>query len=114
MKDIRNEAENVRQDINRELDKANTSSSMTGNNKSGVTGAVTTVTGTVGAALGGVSRTIGGVVGATGRGVGDTVNNTTGTRVVGDGVKSLTEGVEGAAGCVAKGVEQGSQGRRVW
>ncbi|KAF2765554.1 hypothetical protein EJ03DRAFT_354774 [Teratosphaeria nubilosa] len=114
MKDLRDEAEKVRSDINRELNKADTSSSMPGNNNSGVTGAVTTVTGTVGAALGGVSRTVGGVVGATGRGVGDTVNSTTGTKVVGDGVRSLTEGVEGAAVSVAKGVEEGSQGRRVW
>jgi len=52
MVDFKAEAEKVRNDINRELDKADSGSSSSSNsgimpNKDGVTGAVTTVTGTV-------------------------------------------------------------------
>ncbi|PPJ51155.1 hypothetical protein CBER1_08540 [Cercospora berteroae] len=80
----------------------------------GVTGAVTTVTGTVGTVVGGVSRTVGGVVGALGRGVGDTINNTTGTKAVGDRLQGITNGVEDGAAKVAKGVEDGTKGKKVF
>ena len=43
---------------------------------------------------GGLSKTVGGGVGALGRGLGDTINATTGTQAVGDGLKSVTGGVE--------------------
>lgn len=49
MKDLKTEAENIRSDINRQIDKADSGNSMTGSNNQGVTGAVTTVTGTVSA-----------------------------------------------------------------
>ena len=54
------------------------------------------------------------MVGAAGRGVGDTVNNTTGTKQAGDGLKSLTNGVEDGVAKVAKGVEKGSVGKKGW
>ena len=56
----------------------------------------------------------GGVVGAAGRGVGGTINNTTGTKQVGDGLQSLTNGIEDGTANLAKGVEQGSVGKKVW
>ncbi|TKA34158.1 hypothetical protein B0A50_00138 [Salinomyces thailandicus] len=80
----------------------------------GATGAITTVTGTLGAVVGGATRTVGGVTGAAGRGVGDTINNATGTKPVGTGLQALTDGVEGAVGSVAKGVEKASLGRKAW
>lgn len=67
----------------------------------------------VGGLLGGVSRTAGGVVGAAGRGVGDTINQTTGTKAVGDGLQSLTGGVEGATTNLAKGVEPAKQDKKI-
>jgi hypothetical protein len=57
---------------------------------------------------------VGGVVGAAGRGIGDTVNNTTGTQQAGDGLKSVTNGVEDGVAKVAKGVERGSVGKKAW
>ncbi|KAK3054028.1 hypothetical protein LTR09_004805 [Extremus antarcticus] len=84
------------------------------NNNGGITGAVTTVTGTVGKAVSGVANTVGGVVGAAGRGIGDTVNSTTGTTQAGNGLKSLTNGVEDGVAKVAKGVEKGSVGKKGW
>lgn len=53
-------------------------------------------------------------MGALGRGVGETVNNTTGTKAVGDGLQGLTNGIEDGASNVAKGVEDGSKGKKVW
>lgn len=61
-----------------------------------------------------MSRTVGGVVGAAGRGVGGTVNNTTGTKAVGDGLQSLTNAVEDASNNLAHGVEKGSEGKKIW
>lgn len=44
-----------------------------------------------------------------GRGVGSTVNNTTGTRVVGDSLVGVTDGVEQGTTAVGKGVENAGQ-----
>lgn len=44
MKDLKTEAENIRSDINREIDKADSGSMV--NDKQGLTGGITTVTGT--------------------------------------------------------------------
>lgn len=52
-------------------------------------------------------------MGAAGRGLGDTVNNTTGTKVVGDGLQGVTGGIEGGANSLAGGVERGSQGKKI-
>ncbi|CAK4034059.1 Hypothetical predicted protein [Lecanosticta acicola] len=79
------------------------------NKNSGAEGAAKGVTSTVGNAAGGVSRTLGGIVGAAGRGVGDTINSTTGTKQAGDGLKSVTDGVEDAGGQVGKGAENAGQ-----
>ncbi|KAI7191258.1 hypothetical protein KC363_g3975 [Hortaea werneckii] len=116
MQDIKEGAEEIRKNINRQLDKPDsTSGNMPEKGVTGaVTTAVTTVTGTLGAAVGGVSRTVGGVVGAAGRGVGGTINNTTGTKAAGYGLQALTDGVEGATNSVAKGIENGSQGKKAW
>ncbi|TKA73844.1 hypothetical protein B0A55_07616 [Friedmanniomyces simplex] len=119
MKDLQSETDDARNKVNNFFDKnldsgSSHSSSMPSNNQGGVTGTVTTVTGTLGAAVGGVSRTVGGVVGAAGRGLGTTVNNTTGTKAVGDGLQSLTNTVEDATNNVAHGVEQGSVGKKAW
>lgn len=51
----------------------------------------------------------GGVVGAAGRGVGDTINSTTGTKAVGDGLQSVTGGVENGAKSLGKGAENAGQ-----
>lgn len=51
----------------------------------------------------------GGIVGAAGRGVGDTINSTTGTKAVGDGLQSVTGGVENGANSVGKGAENAGQ-----
>jgi len=59
--------------------------------------------------LGGVVNTAGAVVGTAGRGIGSTVNNTTGTRVVGDSLVGVTDGVEQGATSVGKGVENAGQ-----
>ena len=48
---------------------------------------------------------MGGAVGAVGRGLGDTINSTTGTQAVGDGLKSVTDGVEAGSNQVGQGVE---------
>jgi hypothetical protein len=68
----------------------------------------------VGNAFGGLSKAAGGVVGAAGRGVGDTINNTTGTKAVGDGLQSLTGGGEDGANSVGKGMENAGEGKRSW
>jgi len=75
------------------------------NKDTGAEGVAKGVTSTVGNLLGGVGRTAGTVVGAAGRGVGDTINSTTGTQAVGNGLKSVTDGVEGGAHSVSKGAE---------
>lgn len=51
-------------------------------------------------------------MGAAGRGVGETINSTTGTKAVGDGLQAVTGGVESGTDNLAKGVEQGSQGKK--
>jgi hypothetical protein len=68
----------------------------------------------LGAAVGGLSRTAGGLVGTAGRGLGQTINNTTGTKAVGDGLQGLTNGVEDGVANVARGVEDGSKGKKIW
>ena len=68
----------------------------------------------LGTAVGGLSRTVGGVVGTAGRGVGQTINNTTGTKAVGDGLQGLTDGLENGVASVARVVEDGSKGKKVW
>lgn len=42
-------------------------------------------------------------------GLGDTINNTTGTKQAGDGLKSVTGGVEDAGQHVGKGAENAGQ-----
>jgi hypothetical protein len=64
--------------------------------------------------VGGISRTAGGLVGTAGRGLGQTINNTTGTKAVGDGLQSLTNGLEDGVANVARGVEDGSKGKKIW
>lgn len=68
----------------------------------------------LGTAVGGISRTAGGLVGTAGRGVGQTINNTTGTKAVGDGLQGLTNGIEDGVANVARGVEDGSKGKKIW
>lgn len=53
-------------------------------------------------------------MGAAGRGLGSTVNNTTGTKAVGDGLRGLTDGVEDGAVGLGKGVENASVGKKGW
>jgi hypothetical protein len=53
-------------------------------------------------------------VGTAGRGLGQTINNTTGTKAVGDGLQGLTNGVEDGVANVARGVEDGSKGKKIW
>ena len=66
----------------------------------------------MGNAAGGVTRTVGGLLGAAGRGVGDTINNTTGTKAVGDGLKSVTDGIEDGGNQVGKGFENAGQWKK--
>jgi hypothetical protein len=68
----------------------------------------------LGTAVGGISRTAGGLVGTAGRGLGQTINNTTGTKAVGDGLQGLTNGVEDGVANLARGVEDGSKGKKIW
>ncbi|KXS95660.1 hypothetical protein AC578_6252 [Pseudocercospora eumusae] len=60
----------------------------------------------------------GGVVGALRRGVGDTINNTTGTKAVGEGFQGVSNGIEDEDGAtsIAKAVEHGtgSKGKKMW
>ena len=42
------------------------------------------------------------------------MNNTTGTKKVGDALQAVTNGLEDATNNVAHGVEQGSMGKKVW
>ncbi|KAK4502535.1 hypothetical protein PRZ48_005960 [Zasmidium cellare] len=80
-----------------------------GEQDKGVEGAAKGVTSTLGNAAGGVSRTVGGIVGSAGRGLGDTINNTTGTKQVGDGLQSVTGDIEDGATNVGKGAENAGQ-----
>lgn len=106
----------------------------TGSNKGGAEGAVKAGTSTVcqtplleqiakatsltnqqvGNALGGITKTAGGLVGTAGRGVGETINNTTGTKAVGDGLQGITGGIEDGANSAGKGVENAGQGKKSW
>lgn len=100
------------------------------NNNKGAEGAAKSVTSTVcphthskpshqiiddfqfGTAVGGITRTAGNVVGAAGKGVGDTINNTTGTKQVGDGLQSLTNGVDDGANRLGKGAENAGEWKK--
>ena len=103
----------------------------TGSNKGGAEGAVKAGTSTVclhhpckttkarllthhqvGNALGGITKTAGGLVGTAGRGVGETINNTTGTKAVGDGLQGLTGGIENAGNSAGKGAENAGQWKK--
>lgn len=63
----------------------------------------------VGNLVGGVAKTVGGVVGTAGRGLGQTINNTTGTKVVGDSLQGVTDGIESGSNAVGKGAENAGQ-----
>lgn len=52
------------------------------------------------------------MVGTAGRGVGETVNNTTGTKAVGDGLQGLTDGIESGATSVGKGAEHAGEWKK--
>lgn len=54
------------------------------------------------------------MVGAAGKGVGDTINNTTGTKQVGDGLQSVTDGIEESGKQMGKGAENAGQGNKGW
>ena len=54
-------------------------------------------------------KTVGGVVGSAGKGLGDTINNTTGTKAVGDGLKGVTDGIDSGSQSVGKGAENAGQ-----
>ncbi|KAF2768648.1 hypothetical protein EJ03DRAFT_116054, partial [Teratosphaeria nubilosa] len=75
----------------------------------GVEGAAKGVTSTVGNLAGGATPTVGGIVGAAGHGLGDTINSTTGTKQVGDLLKSVTDGVDDAGRQTGKGMENAGQ-----
>lgn len=75
---------------------------------------ISDTTSQLGTAVGGISRTAGGLVGTAGRGLGQTINNTTGTKAVGDGLQGLTNGVEDGVANLARGVEDGSKGKKIW
>jgi hypothetical protein len=66
----------------------------------------------LGNAVGGITKTAGGIVGTAGRGVGDTINNTTGTKAVGDGLQGLTGGIENAGNTAGKGAENAGQWKK--
>lgn len=44
--------------------------------------------------------------------MGDTINNTTGTKAVGDGLQSLTGGIEDAGNTAGKGAENAGQWKK--
>lgn len=46
--------------------------------------------------------------------MGDTINSTTGTKQVGDGLQSLTGGVEDGANRLGKGAENAGEGKKSW
>ena len=48
-------------------------------------------------------------MGTAGRGVGDTVNSTTGTKAAGDGLQSVTGGLEDGSHSVGKGAENAGE-----
>jgi hypothetical protein len=66
----------------------------------------------VGNLVGGVTKGVGGVVGAAGKGVGDTINNTTGTKAVGDGLQGVTGGIEDGAQQAGKGAENAGEWKK--
>lgn len=68
----------------------------------------------LGNAVGGITKTAGGLVGTAGRGVGETINNTTGTKAVGDGLQGVTGGIEDAGNSAGKGAENAGQGKKSW
>ena len=57
-------------------------------------------------------KTVGGVVGTAGRGLGETINSTTGTKVVGDSLQSMTDGVESGADSVGKGAQNAGEWKK--
>ncbi|KAK5127966.1 hypothetical protein LTR85_005083 [Meristemomyces frigidus] len=88
---------------------------MNSNKDSGAEGAAKGVTGTLyqlGNLTGGISKTAGGLVGSAGKGLGDTINNTTGTKAAGDGLQSVTGGIEDAGNSAGKGAENAGQWKK--
>lgn len=61
-----------------------------------------------------MTSTAGNLVGTAGRGVGETINNTTGTKAVGDGLQGITGGIENAGNSAGKGAENAGQGKKSW
>ena len=59
-----------------------------------------------------MTKTAGGIIGTAGRGVGETINSTTGTKAVGDGLQSITGGVENGANSAGKGAENAGQWKK--
>lgn len=51
-------------------------------------------------------------MGTAGRGVGETINSTTGTKAVGDGLQSVTGGLEDGANSAGKGAENAGQWKK--
>ncbi|CZT24001.1 uncharacterized protein RCC_09718 [Ramularia collo-cygni] len=84
---------------------------MSGQNN-GAEGVAKGVTSTLGNLTGGVLKGVGSVTGAAGRAVGETVNNTTGTKAVGDSLQYVTGGVEGAGQTAGKGLEDVGQWKK--
>ena len=66
----------------------------------------------VGNLAGGLTKTVGGVLGTAGRGLGQTINNTTGTKVVGDGLQSVTNGVEDGGHRIGRAAEDAGQWKK--
>ncbi|KAK4546528.1 hypothetical protein LTR36_001745 [Oleoguttula mirabilis] len=85
---------------------------MNSNKNNGAEGAAKGVTSTLGNLAGGVSKTAGGLVGSAGKGLGDTINNTTGTKAAGDGLQSVTGGIEDAGNSAGKGAEDAGQWKK--
>ncbi|KAM0693661.1 hypothetical protein Q7P36_006917 [Cladosporium allicinum] len=86
--------------------------SLNSNNNKGAEGIAKSGTSMLGNAVGGITKTAGGIVGTAGRGVGDTINNTTGTKAVGDGLQGLTGGIENAGNSAGKGAENAGQWKK--
>lgn len=83
--------------------------SSTNTTTSGAEGAAKGLTSTLGNLTGGVVKTAGGAVGSVGQGLGETINNTTGTKAVGNGLQGLTGGVKDGADALGKGAENAGQ-----
>ena len=66
---------------------------------------------TAGNLASGLLGTVGAATNAVGQGLGDTVNKTTGTNAVGDGLKSVTGGLEDGSKNVGKGLEDAGKGK---